>query len=182
VATIDGNPLLNKDSTVAKNARLADTLTGQIGQARDLLKKATGSGVGKMVDAAGNMVGVSTAGADAAAQLETLSGWMTSNVPRFEGPQSDKDTSTYQIMAARVGDRGVPVSQRMAALDTVEQLMSKYSGKPGTAPAGMVVPAPPPAGSGPMLSGPRRGGGYTGSTPIGTRPGQQPDINSFFKR
>ena len=128
---------------------------------------------------------MSTRGADAAAQLETLSGWMTSNVPRFEGPQSDKDTSTYQIMAARVGDRSVPVSQRLAALNTVEQLMAKYAGKPGTAPQGMVVPAPPPAGSGPMLARPRGGGSspgrYTGSTPIGSRPGQQPSIDSFFK-
>jgi hypothetical protein len=182
VATTDGSPLLNKDSVIAKNARLADTLTGQIGQARTLLKKATGSGAGKMIDTAGNFVGLSTDGADAAAQLETLSGWMTSNVPRFEGPQSDKDTGTYQIMAARVGDRSVPVSQRSAALDIVEQLMAKYSGKPGTAPAGMVVPAPPPAGSGPMLARPQRGGSYQGRTPIGSRPGQQPpSIDSFFK-
>lgn len=179
VATIDGQPLLNKDSPAAKNAQMADKMTGQISLARDLIKNATSSGAGRLIDKVGDFVGVSTKGADAAAALETLSGWMTSNVPRMEGPQSNADVETYKTMAARVGDRGMPVSQRLAALDTLEQLIQKYSGKPGTGPQGMVVPPPPPAGSGPRLAPPSR---YSGATPIGSRPGQgQPDINSFFR-
>lgn len=181
VATLDGQPLLNKDSPVAKNARMATTLEGQIADARDALKTATGSGAGALIDKAGNAVGLSTQGALASAKLDTIGGWMASNVPRFEGPQSNADTETYRIMAGRVADRTVPVDQRLAALDSLEELMARNSGKPGTAPAGMVVPPPPAAGTGPRLAAPRPG--YTGRTPIGSRPGQaQPDINQFFRK
>jgi hypothetical protein len=185
VATLNGQPLLNKDSAVAKNAQMAATVMPQIERARGLLNHATGSGAGALVDKALAVVGQSTQGADSAAALDTLGGWMTSNVPRFEGPQSNADTEVYKTMAGRVSDRTLPISQRKAALDEVQALMQARAGKPGTAPAGVVVPAPPPAGSGPQLSG-RGTVPYTGRTPIGARPGpqqnsQQPDINSFFR-
>ncbi len=41
---------------------------GQIAMARDLLPKATASGTGAMLDAAGNVIGISSESADAAAQ------------------------------------------------------------------------------------------------------------------
>lgn len=183
VATLDGQPMLNKDSVVAKNARMATTMEGQIADAREALKTATGSGVGAMVDKAGNAIGMSTQGALAAAKLDTIGGWMTSNVPRFEGPQSDRDTETYRIMAGRVADRTIPVDQRLAALETLQELMARNNGKPGTAPAGIVNPPPPPAGSGPRLAAPRPV--YNGRTPIGgrpgTNPGQPPSIDQFFR-
>ena len=57
---------------------------------------------------------------------------MTSNVPRMQGPQSDKDVLLYKTMAAEVGNRNKPVSARMAALDTLEKLQSKYADINGT--------------------------------------------------
>ncbi len=181
VATLDGQPLLNKDSTVAKDARVAKTITGQIAEARAALQEATSSGIGAMVDKGLGVAGISTKSGDAAAKLDTIGAWMTSNVPRFEGPQSNKDTETYQIMAGNVADRTKPMSQRAAALDALETFMAEKLGKPGTAPAAIVVPPPPAAGTGPRLAAPRPG--YTGATPIGSRPGQaQPDINQFFRR
>jgi hypothetical protein len=71
--------------------------------------------------------GKSFKSADVAAQLDTLSGWMVSNVPRMEGPQSDFDVKNYKTMAGMVGDKTKPMSQRLAALDTLEQLQQKYA-------------------------------------------------------
>ena len=147
---VNGQPVLGKDSTVAKNAQMADRLTQMIPAAKELLRNATASGAGALADKALNFIGTSSKSTDAATALETLSGWMTSNVPRFEGPQSDKDTETYKIMAGMVGDRTKPESTRLAALDAMEQLMGQYrgdrvapyAGPPGTAPATEIAPRP----------------------------------------
>jgi hypothetical protein len=80
-----------------------------------------------MVDAGAGLFGKSFKSADVASQLETLGGWMVSNVPRMEGPQSDFDVKNYRTMAGMVGDKTKPLSQRLAALDTLEQLQQKYA-------------------------------------------------------
>jgi hypothetical protein len=129
---------LRASEGVKSDAKRNEALTGEaqkskdtlanITEARRLLKqKPTSSGVGALVDAGANFVGASTKGADVAAQLDTLSGWMVNNVPRMEGPQSNFDVQNYKTMAALVGDRTKPLSQRMAALDTLEKLQNKYA-------------------------------------------------------
>lgn len=181
VAGPDSQPLLGKDSDVAKNARMADRLTGMIPYAKQLLQSgATHSGAGAAADQIMNYVGVGTKGSDAATALETVSGWMTSNVPRFEGPQSDKDTATYRTMAGLVGDRTKPISTRLQALETVEALMQPYmgartspfSGPPGTQPPTTVAPRPLlPGGAAPAApAGPARPG-----------TGGRPSLDSFFR-
>jgi hypothetical protein len=112
----------NKKATTAKD------MLGMISQARSLLEQGpTSSGVGSVVDSALGLVGQSTKGADVAAQLEAISGWMVNNVPRMEGPQSNFDVQNYRTMAGIVGDRTKPISTRMAALQTVETLQRKYA-------------------------------------------------------
>jgi len=112
----------------AQNAeKKASQIATQIAAAKKLLPQATGSGVGATIDAVGRMIGATSESAQAAAQLETLSGWLTANVPRMEGPQSNADVENYKIMAARVGDRTVPVQERIKMLETLEQLQKKYS-------------------------------------------------------
>lgn len=127
-----------------KNVTAAQKLDGQlkigIEKARELIPLATGSGFGRAVDATTGFVGISTAGDDASTSLETLAGWMTSNVPRMQGPQSDKDTLLYRQMAAQVGDRTKTRSARLKALDTLEELRTKYAEKAGT-------DSPPPSGA-----------------------------------
>ena len=83
------------------------------------------SAVFQLVDAAGNEIGIALPGAEAAKQLELIGGWMKLNVPRFEGPQSDKDTANYNQMAAQVGDSNIPVSSRLKALEKLEELNKK---------------------------------------------------------
>jgi len=108
-------------------SRKADMFLQQLTQAENILKQGpTGSGVGALMDAAGRMVHVSTPSAQRAGQLESLSGWLVANVPRMEGPQSNFDVQNYMTMAGKIGDRTVPVKERLAALDQVRELQKKY--------------------------------------------------------
>lgn len=102
-----------------------------IGEARRLLTGGggalpTSSGVGQLQDWAGSLVGMAPKGSEQADQLRSIAGTLTSKVPRMEGPQSDKDVQLYREMAGQVGDAGLPLSRRLAALDTVEKLYGKY--------------------------------------------------------
>jgi hypothetical protein len=109
------------------DSRKADMFLQQLTQAENILKQGpTASGVGAAVDAAGRLIGQSTPGAQRAGQLESLSGWLVANVPRMEGPQSNFDVQNYMTMAGKIGDRTVPVKERLAALDQVRQLQQKY--------------------------------------------------------
>jgi hypothetical protein len=110
-----------------KNISRADEMLGQIRTAETLLSSGpTQSGIGAMRDAAGRVVGMSTPSSRVASQLETLSGWLVTNVPRMEGPQSNFDVQVYREMAGKVGDRTVPVAERNAALQTLKVLQEKY--------------------------------------------------------
>lgn len=134
------NPSLQGAITAAKTGAEATAkrdfnmqgIGNVIGEAEKILggKVApTGSGVGAVVDKAGSMVGVSPKGAAEADQLKVLSGVLTSKVPRFEGPQSDADRKFYVEMAGQVGDSTLPISRRVAALETVKRLWKASEGQ-----------------------------------------------------
>jgi len=127
VGTGRGRNAAESEASAGKAEKLSNNLIANIKQAREILPKATGSGVGAMVDAAGRVVGISTEQSKASSQLETLAGWMVANVPRMEGPQSNFDVENYKTMAAKVGNSSIPVEERLAALDILEQLQMKYS-------------------------------------------------------
>lgn len=120
---------------VGKSDKAKDML-GYLTEARMILEygQPTGSGVGAAADAVGSFVGVSTVGSRSASRLDAISGWLTSNVPRMEGPQSNYDVENYKIMAGRVGDRRLPVADRLAALDVVEGIQKKYASLNGVQP------------------------------------------------
>ncbi len=175
-----GQPVLGKDSTVAKNATMARNITNIIPYARELLGKGpTASGIGAKTDALAGTLGIQLNSKDVAGQLDTLGGWMTSNVPRFEGPQGVQDVIIYQQMAGTVGDRTKSISERKKALDTVEKLMQNYSGAAGTAPATPIAPRAPVPTRG--TSSPMGRGTPAPVAPTQTAPSGQPDINSFFR-
>jgi len=131
---------------------------GQLGAGVDraielLNQKPTASGGGALMDSAANFFGSSTKGADTASKLDTLSGWLVSNVPRMEGPQSDKDVLSYKTMAAEVGDRTKPISQRLAAAQELKALQAKYAdlnggGQTKEPKPSRVIDALPPANNG----------------------------------
>jgi hypothetical protein len=131
VVDAGGVPAQQEKSPLQANTNRYTAIKTAITQARQLLPDATASGVGAFVDKGLALGGVALPGADAAAQLETLGGWMTSNVPRMEGPQSDADAKIYKQMAGQVADRTMPTSVRIKALETLETLQDKYADQNG---------------------------------------------------
>ena len=91
------------------------------------LKTATGSGLGARVDQIADFFGVSTPGAQGAAQLNILADALLKAVPRFEGPQSDKDTAAYAAAAGQLADKTIPTATRVAALKTIIDINKKYA-------------------------------------------------------
>lgn len=112
----------------SKKARGADTLVSYIDNAEAILKKgkAPGSLVGAGVTAAKGAAGYSDESTQDNKQLKLISGWMVSNVPRMEGPQSNYDVENYKQMAAAVGDSTTPLGDRLAALKQLRSLQEKY--------------------------------------------------------
>lgn len=141
-AEVDKAGKLKTQGSEIDASKLYRQLKTVIPQARSLLQKGpTGSTAGSMVDSTLGFFGRATDSGVLADQLSTLGGWLTSNVPRMEGPQSDADRRTYSEMAGRVGDRSLPVRNRLAALDTLEELAGRYADANGGMPKGDAAPA-----------------------------------------
>ncbi len=60
------------------------------------------------------------------AQLGILGTKLTMQVPRFEGPQSDRDTALYTAAAGDVGNPNKPIATRLAAVQQMVELNKKY--------------------------------------------------------
>ena len=88
-----------------------------------LIDKSTGSGAGRLVDVAAGFAGQATPGAIAIAKLKPIADMALKMVPRFEGPQSDKDTQTYKEAAGQLADPSLPTATRKAAGKEVLRLM-----------------------------------------------------------
>lgn len=121
----NNTPVLDEASMAGQKRNMQ--LMAGIEVAENLLKKGpTQSYAGAGVDMAARLFGANFKSAELATRLEMVGGWLTSNVPRMEGPQSNIDVVNYQIMAGRVGDRTLPVAQRAAALSDLKRLLSSY--------------------------------------------------------
>ena len=77
-----------------------------------------------MRDKGAALFGTTTEGAQNAAKLKVIAGKLVAAVPKFSGPQSDKDVQLYREMAGQVGDDTLPYETRQAALETVIALQS----------------------------------------------------------
>jgi hypothetical protein len=115
-----------------------------------LLERSTGSGVGRLVDIAGEFIGVSSRAAKAAAALAPIADVVLKLVPRFEGPQSDRDTRSYQEAAGRLADPTIPNETRLAAAREIIRLMRNRRdqfqfGEGGAARPAAAAPATPQA-------------------------------------
>lgn len=109
-----------------ERSRDAQSTLNLLNEAEKILPDATGSGVGRLIDASAGAVGVSTEGAQATARLQTIAGQLTSRMPRMQGPQSDKDVLLYKQMAGDLANPSLPVATRTAALQTIRALNEKY--------------------------------------------------------
>lgn len=109
-----------------QNQNTANENYGVIKDVADLIRESTGSGLGTRVDTLAGFFGVGTKGADAIAKLNTMSYPFIYNIPRFEGPQGEKDVTIYEKAAGDFANPKLPVSQRLAALQGMVYLMKKY--------------------------------------------------------
>jgi len=86
----------------------------------------TASVGGSLIDYLGNIVGIAPKGQNEAKRLEVISAILTSKVPRMEGQQSNMDVELYKKAAGDAGNSNLPISARLAALDTMQKLYGKY--------------------------------------------------------
>lgn len=105
----------------------------QMKEARKLFAMGpTGSGFGSAVDSAAAIFGLSPSGAAEAKSLEALSGHMIQNIPKAPGAQSDAELRDYKLAAGQIGDRTIPIKQRLAAMNTVEQIVNLWEKRVGS--------------------------------------------------
>jgi hypothetical protein len=121
--------------------------------AENLLKQdPTGSGLGTAANVALSAAGVSTRKTQLDNQLKNVAGYLTSAVPRMQGPQSNYDVQLYQQMAGDVGNTSKPVADRLAAVQFMKAIHAGQAFMPG--PDGRPVlktgsaPAAPAGGGG----------------------------------
>lgn len=112
-----------KAANDSKAAQFSD-FRGQLQRARDLLNAGpTQSGIGALADAAGGFLGYSLPGADVASSLDAVGAWLVQNIPKAPGAQTDFELREYQKAAGAVGDRSVPVKERLAKLKEAEAMI-----------------------------------------------------------
>lgn len=110
----------------------AKSVLGMLDEAEKVIDQATGSGVGSAADKAAGVFGVSTSGAQAISKLKVLQAGLMLNMPRMEGPQSDRDVQLYREAAASLGEPNVPRETKKAALQQIRVLQQKYADRAAT--------------------------------------------------
>jgi hypothetical protein len=114
-----------------------------------VLDVATSSGVGAAVDAAAQIFGKDTKGRIATGEAEVLADAILKIIPRFEGPQSDKDTLSYRQSAGQLSNPNVGRETKIAAAKTLRELFKKRAGQFTTQEEMDAGGSTPPDGAGP---------------------------------
>jgi hypothetical protein len=111
-----------------KNVKNAKDAFGTIKSVSDILRSnAPSSGrLENIVTGTREFFGGGGEQSKADAQLKVLGQKLVQQVPRFEGPQSDKDVASYQAAAGDIGNPNMPIASRLAALQTLVDLNKKY--------------------------------------------------------
>lgn len=118
----DKKALQAQDNEQVINQILQKDQTG-----KDLLDRATGSGLGNVLAVGKQIAGVSDESTQANSQLEVLGGQLLNNVPRMEGPQSDADVRSYKEQAGKIANRNIPAGDKRAALQAIGNIKNKYA-------------------------------------------------------
>lgn len=127
--TVGGKPVGSKKPTDGEQkANDAKDVLSILDEADKLVDKATNSYAGAASDQALRAFGVSTGGAEAAAQLRALEGSLISKMPKMSGPQSDKDVLLYKQMAGQIGDPTIPAGTKKAAMQTIRAINERHAG------------------------------------------------------
>jgi hypothetical protein len=111
-----------------------------------LIDQSTGSYAGKAIDIGARVFGKATSGDIAAGKLAPISDMVLKMVPRFEGPQSDKDTKSYKEAAGQLADTTLPREIRKAAGKEILRLMRERKKEFGVEGMEVAPDAPDPLG------------------------------------
>jgi hypothetical protein len=90
-----------------------------------LIDQSTGSGAGALVDIGAGFFGKATPGSIAVGRLKPLIDPVLKLVPRFEGPQSDKDTKLYQDAAGDLANPATPNPRKKAAAKEILEIYKR---------------------------------------------------------
>ena len=107
-----------------KNAYEVYKVAGDI---EKLLPEAHGSGIGAGMGYMANMLNMESPQNVADEKLKVLSSRILMQVPRFQGPQSDKDVAVYKEAAGSLADPTKSIDSRMGALQVIKDMNSKYA-------------------------------------------------------
>jgi hypothetical protein len=130
-APVKGKPSAFAEKTAAQKAQMNKDLGFAITQLSDITKEgglidqSTGSGIGRGVDIGAGLFGQATKGAIAIGKIAPVADLVLKMVPRFEGPQSNKDTQSYKEAAGQLADPTLPTAIRKEAGKTVLRLMQE---------------------------------------------------------
>jgi len=94
-----------------------------------LIDKSTGSGLGHLYDLAASLIGHATEGAIAIGRLQPIWDMALKMIPRFEGPQSNKDVKTYREAAADLANPLTPNDRRKEAGKELLRLLKERRGQ-----------------------------------------------------
>lgn len=130
-----GKPSATFEKTQAAQKKMAGDLDSAIADLEEvtkeggLLETSTGSGLGALVDTGVGFFGGSTEGAIAASRLGPIYDKALKMVPRFEGPQSDKDTAAYNRAAGDFANPAMPKDRKLGAAKELLRIMKERRGQ-----------------------------------------------------
>ena len=110
---------------MGKDLGFAITQLGDITKDGGLIDQSTGSGAGRLTDIGAGFFGKATPGAIAIGKIAPIADLVLKMVPRFEGPQSNKDTQSYKEAAGQLADASLPTAIRKEAGKTVLRIMTE---------------------------------------------------------
>ena len=110
---------------MGKDLGFAITQLSDITKDGGLIDQSTGSGAGRLADVGAGFFGKATEGAIAIGKIAPIADLVLKMVPRFEGPQSNKDTQSYKEAAGQLADATLPTKIRKEAGKTVLRLMQE---------------------------------------------------------
>lgn len=144
-----GKPTATYEKGVAAKRQMGQDIDTAIRELTEASKdggwidQSTGSGAGALVDSAAGFFGKATDGAVASGKLKPVADLVLKMVPRFEGPQSDKDTQLYKDASADIANAATPNPIKKEAAKVILGLMKARKGQfIGANNAGTEVDAP----------------------------------------
>jgi len=127
-AAADAQAAVNKKQVQADNSLgVIDKILAKDQGGLDLLEKANGSRLGAAGAGIKGVFGVSDDATQANAQLAVYGNTLINDIPRMEGPQSDRDVALYTSQAGKIADPTVPAGDKRAALASIAELRKKYA-------------------------------------------------------